>query len=215
MLCRPLPVRAAARTRMGRMRTTVMTTAVTRTAATGTTTAPWSAASAPSPARACAPRWTAACTSSGGPQLLGAHADDPALLETVAGLERQGKTAVVVGDEDGALGVIAVSDPLRPDARRAVAMLRDLGVERGRHAHRRQSRDGRGRGRAGRRRRRPRRPAAGREGRRRHRAARPLRRGRDGRRRRQRRSGAGRRRLSASPWARPAPTPPSRPPTSP
>ncbi|NLE22662.1 MAG: cation-translocating P-type ATPase [Actinobacteria bacterium] len=64
----------------------------------------------------------------GRPDLLGAHAADPALVETVERLERQGKTAVVVGDEDGALGVIAVSDPLRPDARDAIDALRDLGV---------------------------------------------------------------------------------------
>ena len=64
----------------------------------------------------------------GRPDLLGAHAADPALAALVEGLERQGKTAVVVGDEDGALGVIAVSDPLRPGAREAVAKLRALGV---------------------------------------------------------------------------------------
>jgi Cd2+/Zn2+-exporting ATPase len=64
----------------------------------------------------------------GRPDLLGAHATDTALVDTIGRLERQGKTAVVVGDEDGALGVIAVSDPLRPGAREAVAELRDLGV---------------------------------------------------------------------------------------
>ena len=64
----------------------------------------------------------------GRPDLLGAHAADPALVALVDGLERQGKTAVVVGDEDGALGVIAVSDPLRPGARETVAELRALGV---------------------------------------------------------------------------------------
>ncbi len=64
----------------------------------------------------------------GRPDLLGAHAVDPELLALVDGLERQGKTAVVVGDGDGALGVIAVSDPLRPGARETVAELRALGV---------------------------------------------------------------------------------------
>jgi Zn2+/Cd2+-exporting ATPase len=64
----------------------------------------------------------------GRPDLLGDHAADPALIALVEGLERQGKTAVVVGDEDGALGVIAVSDPLRPGAREAIAELRALGV---------------------------------------------------------------------------------------
>ena len=65
----------------------------------------------------------------GRPQLLGAHADDPVLLETITSLELLGRTAVVVGDENGALGVIGVSDPLRHDARQAVTMLRGLGVE--------------------------------------------------------------------------------------
>ncbi len=64
----------------------------------------------------------------GRPDLLGPHAADPALVETVERLERQGKTAVAVGDEGGALGVIAVSDPLRPEAREAIAALRELGV---------------------------------------------------------------------------------------
>ena len=64
----------------------------------------------------------------GRPDLLGAHAADPALTQAVERLERQGKTAVVVGDEDGALGVIAVSDPLRPGAREMVAELRALGI---------------------------------------------------------------------------------------
>ena len=64
----------------------------------------------------------------GRPDLLGAHGADPALLTVVERLEREGKTAVVVGDEGGALGVVAVSDPLRPGAREAVAELRDLGV---------------------------------------------------------------------------------------
>jgi Cd2+/Zn2+-exporting ATPase len=64
----------------------------------------------------------------GRPDLLGAHGADPALQAVVERLERQGKTAVVVGDEHGALGVIAVSDPLRAGAREAVAGLRELGV---------------------------------------------------------------------------------------
>ena len=64
----------------------------------------------------------------GRPELLGAHAGDPALQAAVTRLEREGKTAVVVGDEDGALGVIAVSDPLRAGAAAAIAGLRALGV---------------------------------------------------------------------------------------
>ncbi len=64
----------------------------------------------------------------GRPDLLGAHAADPGLTEAVERLERQGKTAVVVGNEEGALGVIAVSDPLRPGAREVVTELRALGI---------------------------------------------------------------------------------------
>ena len=65
----------------------------------------------------------------GRPDLLGGHAADPALTAAVTRLEREGKTAVVVGGDDGALGVIAVSDPLREGAAAAVARLRALGVE--------------------------------------------------------------------------------------
>jgi len=66
----------------------------------------------------------------GRPDLLGARAADPALVAAVSRLEGEGKTAVVVGDEDGPMGVIAVSDPLRPGAAAAVAALRRLGVDR-------------------------------------------------------------------------------------
>jgi Cd2+/Zn2+-exporting ATPase len=64
----------------------------------------------------------------GRPDLLGEHASDPALVQAVERLERLGRTAVVVGDEDGALGVIAVSDPLRTGARETVDQLRALGI---------------------------------------------------------------------------------------
>ena len=66
----------------------------------------------------------------GRPELLGVHAGDPVLQATVLRLEREGKTAVAVGDEHGALGVIAVSDPLRAGAAAAVSALRDLGLTR-------------------------------------------------------------------------------------
>jgi Cd2+/Zn2+-exporting ATPase len=66
----------------------------------------------------------------GRPELLGAQTADPALVAAVSRLEAEGKTVVVVGDQGGALGVIAVSDPLRPGAAAAVAALRRLGVDR-------------------------------------------------------------------------------------
>ena len=65
----------------------------------------------------------------GRPQLLGPHASDPALVATLERLEAEGKTAVAVGDERGALGVVAVSDPLRAAAPSALAELRAAGVE--------------------------------------------------------------------------------------
>ena len=64
----------------------------------------------------------------GRPELLGVHAGDPALQAAVTRLEREGKTAIAVGDEDGALGVIAVSDPLRANADASIADLRRAGV---------------------------------------------------------------------------------------
>ena len=62
----------------------------------------------------------------GRPELLGApHAGLEQALER---LEAEGKTVVAVGAGGEALGVIAVSDPLRDVARDAVAGLRDAGV---------------------------------------------------------------------------------------
>jgi Cu+-exporting ATPase len=48
--------------------------------------------------------------------------------ELVQGWERQGRTAVFVADRDGVLGVLAIADPLRPEALEAVAALRRMGV---------------------------------------------------------------------------------------
>ena len=42
--------------------------------------------------------------------------------------ERQGRTAVFVADRDGVLGVLAIADPLRPEALQAVAELKRMGV---------------------------------------------------------------------------------------
>ena len=65
----------------------------------------------------------------GRPELLGAHAADPALTAAVAHLEKQGKTVVAVGTVDEALGVIAVADPVRPGAGKALRAMRAQGVE--------------------------------------------------------------------------------------
>jgi Cu+-exporting ATPase len=42
--------------------------------------------------------------------------------------ERKGRTAVYVADRDGVLGVLAIADPLRPEAVEAVGTLRTMGV---------------------------------------------------------------------------------------
>ena len=66
----------------------------------------------------------------GRPGLLGADREDPHLVAAIDRLECEGKTAVVLGDGDGALGVIAVSDPLRPGAADVIEQLHTLGIER-------------------------------------------------------------------------------------
>jgi len=45
-------------------------------------------------------------------------------------LQSEGKTVVLVGTEDELEGVIAVADEIRPEAKRAISALRELGVER-------------------------------------------------------------------------------------
>jgi Cu+-exporting ATPase len=49
------------------------------------------------------------------------------LEERAQALEAQGRTVMWVADEQGLLGAIAVGDPIRPTAARAVQQLRDLG----------------------------------------------------------------------------------------
>ncbi|QCC57684.1 cation-translocating P-type ATPase [Natrinema thermotolerans] len=50
--------------------------------------------------------------------------------ETLAALEREGKTVVLVGTETDLLGAVAIADEVRPASKRAVERLHDLGVER-------------------------------------------------------------------------------------
>ncbi len=64
----------------------------------------------------------------GRPELFGAHASDPTLTNALTRLEREGKTAVAVGTADGALGVLAIADPVRAGARDALSALRAAGV---------------------------------------------------------------------------------------
>ncbi len=58
------------------------------------------------------------------------RSDEAFADETLAALEREGKTVVLVGTETELLGAIAIADEVRPASRRAVERLRDLGVDR-------------------------------------------------------------------------------------
>ncbi|PHS22329.1 MAG: heavy metal translocating P-type ATPase [Robiginitomaculum sp.] len=49
--------------------------------------------------------------------------------DLLAGIEERGETVVVIGDGDKALGLIALADAIRPDAKRLVADLHALGVK--------------------------------------------------------------------------------------
>ncbi len=50
--------------------------------------------------------------------------------ETIPRLQSEGKTVVLVGTEDEIEGLVAVADEVRPEARRTVERLRELGVDR-------------------------------------------------------------------------------------
>jgi len=55
-------------------------------------------------------------------------AGDGAASDAVAALQDEGKTVVLVGTADRLLGVLGIADTIRPDAKRAIAALRRLGV---------------------------------------------------------------------------------------
>jgi len=63
-------------------------------------------------------------------QLCDRHNCLDLLEQTVPELQAEGKTVVLVGTEAELEGVIAVADEVRPEAKRAIAALRELGVER-------------------------------------------------------------------------------------
>ncbi|WP_436935262.1 heavy metal translocating P-type ATPase [Halovenus marina] len=67
----------------------------------------------------------------GGSVVSGAKPDGSETFEadTLATLERDGKTVVIVGTETELLGVIAIADEVRPASKRAVSRLHELGVE--------------------------------------------------------------------------------------
>ncbi|MEK0312889.1 heavy metal translocating P-type ATPase [Cohnella sp. 56] len=66
----------------------------------------------------------------GKPDMSGAAvAQPPHMGETIARLEAEGKTVVLLSDDRGIAGLIALRDTVRPEARRAVARLREMGVK--------------------------------------------------------------------------------------
>ena len=58
---------------------------------------------------------------------LGVHLD--CAREDIDRLQAEGKTVVVVGDEKAPLGLVAIRDNLRPNARKAIEALHDAGVK--------------------------------------------------------------------------------------
>jgi len=65
----------------------------------------------------------------GNERLLAEHGIEPvAALPQALAWERQARTAVFVADADGVLGVLAIADPLRPEAAEVVRVLRGMGV---------------------------------------------------------------------------------------
>ncbi|UCG73405.1 MAG: copper-translocating P-type ATPase [Chromatiales bacterium] len=65
----------------------------------------------------------------GNERLLAEHELDPsAELERARGWEAEAKTVIWIADDDGLLGIAAIADPLKPQARPAVENLRALGI---------------------------------------------------------------------------------------
>lgn len=65
----------------------------------------------------------------GKPKMLSESVCTAELLDDIARLEKQGKTVTVLHNEAGVAGVIALQDRVRDEAKRAVAMLNEAGVE--------------------------------------------------------------------------------------
>jgi len=63
-------------------------------------------------------------------QLCDRHNCLDLLEDTVPMLQAEGKTVVLVGTDEELEGIVAVADQVRPEAARAVARLKELGVER-------------------------------------------------------------------------------------
>ena len=55
---------------------------------------------------------------------------DPPITSALERFEREGKTAVLVATERGSIGIIAIADRVRPEAREALATLHSAGIRR-------------------------------------------------------------------------------------
>lgn len=60
----------------------------------------------------------------------GSHDSDTTSGDPIEDLQSDGKTVILVGTDERIVGVVAVADEVRPEAKRAVERLHDLGVER-------------------------------------------------------------------------------------
>ncbi len=65
----------------------------------------------------------------GSPRLFAEMADRDCNGEVESDLEAQGKTVMLVGTRDRSLGLLALTDPLRPQSRQAVEDLRAAGIQ--------------------------------------------------------------------------------------
>jgi Zn2+/Cd2+-exporting ATPase len=52
------------------------------------------------------------------------------IQDQISGLEEQGKTVILLGSKEGPLGIIAVSDRVRTEAKKVIQMLKHWGIER-------------------------------------------------------------------------------------
>ncbi|RXZ76715.1 cadmium-translocating P-type ATPase [Paenibacillaceae bacterium] len=65
----------------------------------------------------------------GKPAFTAENTSDAVLTETVERLQREGKTVTVLHDSERAVGVIALQDSIRPEAKRAIAQLKKQGIQ--------------------------------------------------------------------------------------
>ncbi len=65
----------------------------------------------------------------GSPRLFDGMANLERGGEAVGALEAQGKTVMLVGNDRGLLGMLALADQVRPESRQAVANLRSVGIQ--------------------------------------------------------------------------------------